>query len=336
MQGFSAIVCRVFAESNQAGQGCDKGSRTADVNAHQKVAVVLAEAGKKNGRGNVTDDLAGKNADQQGVFLKKEGEQLLHCGKTGHISCENEEAYEGEEKSVVYFSEGFSVKKQDGHENDRRSDEIGNDAEHDSNGEGKQNQIDNSSSLGKMQCVRFMKLDGNALDRHTTDQNHYGCREEKGEHYGHEFHIADVVFRVDVKVLGIAEGGQHTTKIGGDVLHDEDKRHVGLFSRGRQNVVAKGKKGNECHVVCNQHGTEEGDEHQRSDSGTEISRGVDDASRENGEKADVLQRAHHGQRTEQTRKRLEVKISDIVAVGFDQKAGDDRKTKGDHKDGIFF
>ena len=45
------------------------------------------------------------------------------------------------------------------------------------------------------------------------------------------------------KVLGISEGGEHTSEISGDILHYERERHIALLACGMQYIVSQRKKG---------------------------------------------------------------------------------------------
>ncbi len=63
--------------------------------------------------------------------------------------------------------------------------------------------------------------------------------------------------------MRIAEGREHSAEVCRNILHDERENHVFFFLRVRQNEIAEGKKGQESHVVGNQHRAEKGDVHER-------------------------------------------------------------------------
>ena len=69
------IMLAVFPKGDQTGKGRDQRTHTADVDTQQKLLVVVCELGKQDCGGYITDDLAGQYRYQQGVFLKKVGEQ---------------------------------------------------------------------------------------------------------------------------------------------------------------------------------------------------------------------------------------------------------------------
>ena len=298
------------------------------------MAVVIGELGQKDGGGNVTDKLTGEDADKQGAFAKQEGKQIPYCVKPRHIACENKEANKGEKQSVVYLAQGFAVKKKGSCENDRGAEKVGDHAEYDGDREGKQHQINGGAALWQSKLSCFMKLDRFALDGHAAREDHHGCREKERKHNGHKFQIADLVFGIYVKILRIAEGGQHTAEIGGDVLQDEDERHLGFLACCGKNVIAEGQEGNKRHIVCDQHGADKGDENKRHHRGAKISRRVNNAPRKNGKESNILESADHRKGTEETRQRLEIKVFEIVAVRLDQKAGEESQGRRDHQHGV--
>ena len=63
--------------------------------------------------------------------------------------------------------------------------------------------------------------------------------------------------------MRIAEWGKHSAEIRRDILHDERENHVLFFLRIREYEIAEGQKGQERHIVGNQHRTDEGYVHER-------------------------------------------------------------------------
>ena len=67
---------------------------------------------------------------------------------------------------------------------------------------------------------------------------------------------------VQVQVLGVAERGEHPAQVGGDVLKDKHQRHGVFLSGAFEHVIAQGEKGQQSHVVGDEHGSDKGDIHQ--------------------------------------------------------------------------
>lgn len=56
---FTFILFAVLSVCNQTGQGCNQCSHTADIDAQQKLFVVIRKLREQNGRRHITDNLAG-------------------------------------------------------------------------------------------------------------------------------------------------------------------------------------------------------------------------------------------------------------------------------------
>ena len=87
----------VLAEGDQAGKRCDQRARATDVDTDQKIGIVFCELREQDRRGDVTDHLAGKGAEHEGVLIEKEGEKLPYNADARHVSRKDEEKDKGEE-----------------------------------------------------------------------------------------------------------------------------------------------------------------------------------------------------------------------------------------------
>ena len=141
---------------------------------------------------------------------------------------------------------------------------------------------------------------------------------------------------VKIQVLGIAEGGQHTAQIGGDVLEDEHQRHGVLLAGALQHEIAQRQKGQKGHVVGDEHGADEGDIHQRNDRHPQGFELFNDFSCQQIEKLDVFQGTNHRQHTKQAGQGAPVKIAQILGIGGHQKHGDERRNGRHRHHGISF
>ena len=68
----SGISFLELAEGNKACKRGDECTRTADVNAHKKLTVVIGELRKQDSCRDVADELTRKRADEKRIFLKNE------------------------------------------------------------------------------------------------------------------------------------------------------------------------------------------------------------------------------------------------------------------------
>ena len=67
----AGIMLHVFAEGDKACEGGDDRSAAADVNAEQKLAVIIRELREQYRGGNVTHKLAGKRADHERALIEE-------------------------------------------------------------------------------------------------------------------------------------------------------------------------------------------------------------------------------------------------------------------------
>ena len=100
--GFSFVVLGVFPEGNQTGQGGNQRAHATDVDAQEKMLVIVCKLGQQDRRGDIADDLAGQHGNQQGVFLQQEREEGTDHVDSGHISGEDEEEYKGEQQGIIH------------------------------------------------------------------------------------------------------------------------------------------------------------------------------------------------------------------------------------------
>lgn len=108
-------------------------------------------------------------------------------------------------------------------------------------------------------------------------------------------------------------------------MQDEDVRHVLFLLGRRQREVAERQKGDERHVVGDQHRADEGDVDERQRERAQIARHGDDLARKDREKLDVAQRRHHRQRQKQAGEGAQVKIAEVCRVRRHKTGADCRR-----------
>jgi len=318
--GRFGVVRGVLAEGDEAGKRGDEGARAADVDAQQQLAVAFGELRQEHRRGHVTDKLTGKGAYDQLVLCQQSSEQLAHGLDPRHISGKDEEENEGQKQRIIDLFQRVAIhEEQDGGDHGE-SEKIGDSAEYDGDGERKKSKIYRDSALGQLLDIPF-KLQRLGLDEDQAADGDQRDGNQKGdEHYAHKLKGGYIEFGIEVKILRVSEGGQHSAEVGGDVLHNEGERHI-LFLVGRmQNEVSQRQEGQERHIVGYEHRADEGDVDQRQHAHPRCSEAGDDLLRQGVEKAYVFQRADHRQHAEKAGQGLEVEISDIFGVDRHRKS----------------
>ena len=119
--------------------------------------------------------------------------------------------------------------------------------------------------------------------------------------------------------MRIAEWREHSAEIRRDILHDECKNHVLFFLRIRQNEIAEWQKGQERHVVGDQHRADKGYVHERQNRASCRLENFYRPLCEKVEKVYVFESADDGERRQKAGKRVEIEIAQILFVGRNEK-----------------
>jgi len=334
--GLARVVRHVLAEGDQT---CERGNEcagAADVHAKQQLTVVVGELGEQNGAGDVTDDLAGQGAEDQHAAVEECGKEVADNVDAGHVARENEKANEGKEQGIVHLLQRLAVgKQQHGGDGDKAND-IRNGAEDDGDGQHEQRQVKGGASAGEGLFLALGHLDTHlGHEQKAGGDDHHSCQQKGRGHDGDKFGIWNIKMGIEIQVLGIAEGGEHTAEVSGDVLHDKGEGHMLLLAGAGQDEKAERQKGQQRHVVGDEHRAEEGDHHQGKDRRAKVARCLDDAMRQNGKEADVFQRAYDSEGAKQTAERFEIQVGEISGIGRDDDGGDKGRHHGDAKHGVF-
>lgn len=86
-----------------------------------------------------------------------------------------------------------------------------------------------------------------------------------GQHQKEEGAERQSCLTVEIEVLRVPDGGQHTAQVGGDSLQDDNGDHQalsGLRPDETQDREGEGDKGDQRHVVCNGHAGEKAEQDQ--------------------------------------------------------------------------
>jgi len=285
---FAGVMLHVFTEGDKARKRRDKRSRTADVHAHKKLSVVLRELRQQNSRGNVADDLARHHAEKKCALFKKDGEKVAYDADARHISRKDKEEYKCEKEGIIHHLECLAVSEDKAHGNYEKSDLIGNSAEYYRDSESEESKVEHASLRVELGLFLIQLKRLCLHENETAHGNKHDGEKERRCHDRHKLTRGNAELSVEVQILRIAEGREHTAEVCGNILHNERERHILGLARSGQHEVSERQERKQCHIVCDKHRTDEGDVHQRKDTFAGAFEANDYLSREDVEEADVL------------------------------------------------
>ena len=207
--GATGIVLHILPESDQTGKGGNQGTDSADVYADQQICVIAGKLGQEDGGGNIADALAGQGTEEEGVLFKQLRKQLTDRLDPCHVSCEYKEEYEGEEQGIVYHFQCFAVCKQQSGGNYQQTDPIGDHTEDDDNRQCEEGQVQ-CGTLRLQGDLFVIYGKGFGFDKETAYRDQQYGNGKGNDHDAYELTGRDPEFGIQIQVLGVAEGGQHT------------------------------------------------------------------------------------------------------------------------------
>ena len=304
------------------------------IHADEQLGVVTGKLREQDRRGHVTDALAGKHADEQGVLFKQSREDHSHALDARHIARKDKEKHEGQKERIIHLCKRRAVCKEQNGGNDDESDPIGNAAEYDRDRENEKREIKHGARGGKLYFLS-LKLKRIRLDEDHTAERNQRDRDNKGRrHYRHKLARGDIELGVEIEVLRISKGREHSAEICRDVLHYKGKRHIFLLARRGKHEISERQKGEQRHIVGDQHRADKGYVNESQHAHTRVLEEAHDLLGKHIEKSDVLERANDGQRAEQTAQRFQIKIFRISRVGRYHDRCDRGRQNGDAQDGV--
>ena len=330
------IADRVFAERDEACEGGDERPDAADIHAHEELAPVFGEVREQDRRGDVADELAGEGREEHDVLVEKRAEGVSHDVEPRRIPRKDEEEHEGEEERIVDRGDGVPVEDEQRYGDDEKPGGVGDRPEDHQHGHEEEDGIENAA--GFIEPDRLVGY----RERLRLHEDQAGRRDEqhgeaeRGKHRPGERARRDVEAGVEVEVLRIAERREHAAEICGNRLHYEAERDGLLPPAVLQDVVAQRQEREQRHVVCDEHGAEEGDPHEREDAGAGVPEEAHDVLRKDVEEPDVLQRGDDGEGAEEAGEGLVVDISGIARVRRNEENRHDSQKGGDAHDGVLF
>lgn len=327
---------RVFAESNQARKRCDERARAADIHTEEQLTVIFRKLREQNRRGYVADELTGKRAEDERILLQKDLKHCSYQGDARHIPCENEERAKGEQKRIIHLFQRIAVHKEkdDGH--DHKTDLIRDHAENDDDGEREKHEIHERTHTRNF-CLLFADLKRFFFHENEAargdDCDGDGKRQS---HDAHKFARGDIESGINIEILRVSEGGEHTAEVGGNILHNESKRHVFFLTRGGKHEISEGQKREQRHIVGKEHRADKGDIHKCQHTEAGIFTNADDLMRQRHEKANIAKCTDARQGAEKTSERLKIEIAKIFCIGGNNKRCDECCHDRNAEDRILF
>lgn len=314
-----------LAVGDQACQRRNQRARAADVDAEQQLAVVVREPREQDRRRHVADELAGERGDEQRALRKPAGEQVMQHFNARGVARKDKEHHKGEKQRVVHSKQRVSVGKEQHGGNQHKPQPERHHAEDDQDRERKERKVECRAAQVQPLGKAAVNLEPRGGQQQAADRQHRHGEAERRQHDGGELAGRDRKIGIKIEILRVAERGQHAAEVGGDVLQDEDVRHVLFLLGSRQRKVAERQKGDERHVVGDQHRADEGDVDKRQRERAQIARHGDDLARQNREELDVAQRRHNRQRQKQAGEGAQVKIAEVCRVRRHKTGADCRR-----------
>ena len=173
------------------------------------------------------------------------------------------------------------------------------------------------------------------LQQQTADRQQRDGEQKRRQHDRREFPGRDVEIGVKIEILRIAEGRQHAAEIRGDVLQDKDIRHVPLLFCDGEGKVAERQKGDERHVIRDEHAAEKGDVNERKREHAQIP--VRRTMRRAKMEKNLISRSAQTTASvrKQAAKRSPVEIAEIFRVRRNEHARHDRRRCRRTEHGVF-
>ena len=323
-------------QGNEAGQRGDGGAQTADVDTCQHLLPMIGETGQKHSGGDIADDLAGTHCGEQRILAQKHLEEITDGIHTAQVFGNHEEAHEGDQQHEVNFLQQFPVDDQECGYDDDGGYNVIDDAENRQQAQNKQANED-QQFLETADACFFQILLGQCLGQGreggSGERNQANCGEGNGDR--EEITGAHGISCIKVQVLGIANGRGHTAQVCSDGLKHNDGNDVLGASQISQQRQRKGNEYQQSHVIGDQHGAEEGQQHQRC---TEDSAAVDPVEQlisQPLEGTNALKTGDHCHQAKQQAQNPEVDVMDVFHVRGNQEHGQHGASCCDAEDRFF-
>ena len=264
------------------------------------------------------------------------GEEVLEGGDTAQVADEHEEGEEGQQQGVVHLPEDGAVGKEQEHQHHRRHRQGRHHGEQPQQAQDKP-QAAQGKAFGAAQLGGDLhRGDGGGLLQQGGPQQHKAREGHIGGHGPAQLPKAQGVPGVQVQVLGVAHGGEHAPQVGGQGLQHHQGDHQPLLPRQPQHHQAKGHKGDEGHVVGDDHAEEKGQGHQHQQHGSGGAGAAQQPAAQKLEDPRSLKSLDHRHQAEEQGQGVPVHVAQIPGPGGHEAGGHRRQHQGDPQHRLSF
>ena len=323
---------------NQTGQRSDKGAQPSDIHACKQGRIVFRKAGEQDGGRNIADALAGKNGHRKLMSGKHCAQKPDNHRQTPHVSDEDKEKYKGCKQSVIGFTYQFTVGKKQYNNNNGKNCLPAYYMKHAAKTQEKQQRICDQGPPPHRLGIREKLLHINLFTRLEEEEKKKQQRGKQriGKHDPQKTGKAHAGKTVKIKILRVADGGEHTAQVGGNGLQDDNKNHQLFLSCNRENQYGKRDKGDQGDIIGDKHAHKKTQEYKNA---RKLSCIFCFRQYEYGQllkKTDFLEAVHHTHQGKKKGEDAEIYIGKVGGIRRNQKCGDHGKDAGYIKYRIFF
>jgi len=256
---------------------------------------------------------------------------------TAQISGKDEKTNEGKKQAVIDFFEKLTIQQQEDEQNDTAQQAIVQDAEHGQKTEQKQTQVNpqppgtGRAGIGSNLHMDFFFAHEKATgDKDNKTEN---CRRENRTK---KFSGRKLITAKEEEILRIAHRGGHAAEVGGNGLQDDDPYGMRTFLKKLQHQKGKGDKGDECHVVGDQHGGKEGEKHKRQSNSGHAAAASEKNPRQSVKNAAGFKPQYSSHETEKQAQYPKIDITNVGRIRRDKEHGNDSTECGNAQHGFLF
>ena len=232
----------------------------------------------------------------------------------------DEETHEGDQQHHIDFLQQTAVGNQQDGDDQNGGHQIGNHTEYGQQAQYEQCGV-NQQFLGAGDLFVGQLLFGQHLGQCGISSQYQYDQTDSGQRQSHreEVSCAHVICCVQVQVLRVAYGCCHAAQICCDGLQHDDRDHVATATQLLQQRQGEGNENDQCNVVCDQHGAEEGEEYQSNAEGSSVAYTAEQLIGQCLECTDAFEATDHRHQTQQQTQYTKVDIFDVFHVRRDQK-----------------
>ena len=160
-----------------------------------------------------------------------------------------------------------------------------------------------------------------------------------GQHQGHKGAHPHAAAAIQIEVLGVADGGQHTAQVGRDGLHThhrQDQFFPRLGAQAVQDHKGKGHEGEQRHIIGDEHTAKKAQPHQHQDQLQSAARQGQQGPAHPVKDPLLPQPGHHGHQRKEDGQGTEVDVAEIRPIRGYKKGREQRQDRRHRKDGLLF